>query len=191
MRQRRLNEAKVISKFDLIAGYMQAEMDEESRYITTFITHVGLYRYKRLNFGLSSASEIFQKALEQIFAGIEGVKNISDDIIVYGVDQDSHDKALHEALNRIEKSGLTVNIDKCEFSKTEMNFFGLNFSKEGIKLDEKKIQALKQAEPPSNVKELRSLIGLVNYCAKFIKNAADLLAPFRALLRKNAKYMTP
>ena len=53
-----LNGATMFSKLDLRAGYHQLELNAESRYITTFSTHVGLFRYKRLNFGINSASEI-------------------------------------------------------------------------------------------------------------------------------------
>ena len=58
-----LNDAKVFSKLDLNQGYHQLELSEESRYVTTFSTHVGLRRYKRLNFGVTSAAEIFQNTI--------------------------------------------------------------------------------------------------------------------------------
>lgn len=78
-----LNGATVFSKLDLRAGYHQLELHPDSRYITTFSTHKGLRRYKRLNFGISSAAEVFQNVICQALQGIEGVKNLSDDIIVH------------------------------------------------------------------------------------------------------------
>ena len=65
-------------------GYHQLVLHEESRYVTTFTTHVGLRRYKRLMFGINAASEIFQNAIYQSLHGLSGVMNISDDILVYG-----------------------------------------------------------------------------------------------------------
>ena len=78
------NEVTVLSKLDLKDGHHQIELSEDSRVITTFVTNKGLYRYKRLNFGISSASEMYQHITEQVIQGCEGARNISDDIIVFG-----------------------------------------------------------------------------------------------------------
>ena len=76
-----MSVAKFFSTNALNKGYHQLELDEESRYITTFTTHWGLFRYKRLSFGINSAAEIFQKAIYDMVKDIKGVTNISDDII--------------------------------------------------------------------------------------------------------------
>lgn len=94
------------------------ELTEQSKAITTFAIHSGTYRYKRLIFGVSSASEQYQHAVATALAGIEGVANISDDIIVHAPDRETHDKRLHAVLERLEKCGLTLNGEKCQF---EMN----------------------------------------------------------------------
>ena len=78
-----LNGATFFSKLDLRSGYHQLELNRDSRYITTFSTHMGLFQYKRLNFGISSASEIFQETIHSIIQDIQGAKNISDDVIVF------------------------------------------------------------------------------------------------------------
>ena len=88
-----LNGAKVFSTVDLNKGYHQLELEENSRPITTFITHKGLYRYKRLCFGINSAAEIFQK-IEEMLQGIEGVKNMSDNIIIYAKSEKAHNRIL-------------------------------------------------------------------------------------------------
>ena len=87
-----LNGSKVFSKLDLRKGYNQLILSQSSRNITCFTTHAGIFRYKRLCFGINSAAEIFQNTLRNALHGLEGVKNISDDIIVFGKDQDEHDK---------------------------------------------------------------------------------------------------
>ena len=86
-----LNGAKVFSKCDLKNGYHQLELGKESRNITTFTTHVGLRRYKRLSFGISSAAKIFQNTPSSALERLDGVRNISDDIIVFGRTQEEHD----------------------------------------------------------------------------------------------------
>lgn len=91
-----LNGAKVFSKLDLTAGYHQLELHPDSRYITTFTTHLRLMRYKRLNFGISSAAEVFQNTIHQTLQGITGAKNLSDNIIIYAATQADHDKSLQQ-----------------------------------------------------------------------------------------------
>ena len=86
------------SKLDLSQTYNQLELEEESRYITTFSTHLGLFRYKRLNFGTNAAAEIFQHTLQAQFHGLKGVKNIADDIIVYGTTRKELDENLDMCL---------------------------------------------------------------------------------------------
>jgi hypothetical protein len=148
-----------------------------------------LYRYKRLNFGISSASEEFQKTIESIIRNIPKVRNISDDIIVFGDNEEDHDKNLHQVLQRLEENGLTLNAKMSVFKKTSLDFFGLNFSKDGIKLTETKIDSLLNATEPRDIKELKVLCGLINYASKFIKDAATVLSPFHNLLKRNSQFI--
>jgi len=95
-----LNGATVSSKLDLSSGYHQLELHPDSRHITTFSTHVGLRRYKRLMFGINAASEIFQNAIEQILTGLPGCRNIFDDIMIL-------------SFTERPKSNTTATYDKC------------------------------------------------------------------------------
>lgn len=95
-----LNGATVFSILDLNSGYHQVELAPELRYITTFTTHVGLQRYKRLIFGISSASEKFQATLRDCLEGLDGTRNLSDDIIIFAKDQESHDIRLRNYVSR-------------------------------------------------------------------------------------------
>ena len=89
-----LNGSKVFSKVNLRNGYNQLDLSEYFGHITTFIAEVGLRRYNCLDFGVSSAAEIFQNTLSNAREGLVGVRNISDDIIVFGRNQEEHDKRL-------------------------------------------------------------------------------------------------
>ena len=73
-----LNGAQNFSKLDLSQAYHQLELEEQSRYITTFSTHLGLYRYKRLHYRTNAAAEMFQYTLQTGIQGLTGVKNIAD-----------------------------------------------------------------------------------------------------------------
>ena len=82
-----VNGEKFFSKIDLKQAYHQLELHPDSRFITTFSTHEGLFQYKRLNYGTNSAAEIFQNVLQQNLSDIRGVKNLVNDIIIHGKTQ--------------------------------------------------------------------------------------------------------
>ena len=179
-----LNGATVFSKLDLNQGYNQLELAPESRTITTFSTHLGLRRYKRLNFGVSSASEIFQNAICETLAGIPGAINLSDDILVYGKTQKEHNDSLRATFQRLKDSGLTLNKKKCVYNQPSLEFFGYVFSAEGMSPDPKKIEEIVNLEAPSNASEVRSFLGMTNYCSRFIHSYSTMTQPLRELTKK-------
>ena len=183
-----LNGAKYFSKLDLAQAYHQLPLAEESRYITAFSTHVGLYRYKRLAYGVNASAEIFQHALQQNLQGIKGVRNIADDIIVYGSTRNEHDTALKECLHRLQQKGLTLNAKKCKFLQPTLEFFGQIFSADGTRPDPKRIEDFQNAAQPTNAQEVRSLLGMSNYSSKYIHDYATLTALLRELTKKNARF---
>ena len=105
-----INGSTVFSKLDLRWGFHQVELDAASRNITTFAVEDGLYRFKCLMFGLSSAPEKYQKIIQQVISGCAGALNIADDIIVYGRTLEEHDTNLFRVLNRLQDRGLTLNV---------------------------------------------------------------------------------
>ena len=164
-----LNGATVFSKIHLKWGFHQIELEEDSRVITTFITHRGLYRYRRLMFGITSAPEKYQKIIFHILAVCSRVANIADDLIIYGTDLAEHDSNLWKVLTaQLEEQGLPVNGDKCQFRLPRLTFFGHELSARGIAPSEEKIAAVVNARPPQNVCEVRSFVQLGQYSAKFI-----------------------
>ena len=184
-----LNGATVFSKIDLKCGYNQLLLDPKSRYITAFSTHIGVFQFKRLVFGINTASEIFQKHISDLIKDINGTLNISDDIIVYGKSQRKHDENLNKLLERLNSVNLTINTEKCLFSRKELKFFGFNFSSKGISIDEKKQDALINSKPPTTPTEVRSFLGLASYCSKSIPNYSDLARPLRELTKQNVKFI--
>ena len=183
-----LNGCKVFSKIDLNQGYHQIPLHPDSKPLTTFSTHVGLFRYKRLNFGLSCAAEIFQKKVSDSIRGIPCVKNISDDIYVGGVDNDDHDRHLEQLFRQLQESGFTINLPKCQFRVPTMLFFGHVFSENGLSPDPKKVEALQRVAPPTNVSEVRSLLSSAAFCSRFVKDFAVITRPLRQLTCKGVKW---
>ena len=112
-----LNGATVFSHLDMNHGYHQLELQENSRDITTFSTHIGLCRYKRIHFGTRSAGEIFQDTVSrEITRDIPGCLNISDHILVYGKNHQEHDQNLEKLFKKARGKKITFNEGKCEFN---------------------------------------------------------------------------
>ena len=95
---------------------------------------------------------------------------MTDDVLVYGRTQEEHDAALELVLDTLEKSGVTLNGDKCLLNQRELTFFWLNFSEHGISPTVDRCQDLREAPPPSNAKDLGSLLSLAQWNARFIEN---------------------
>ena len=183
-----MSNSTVFSKLDLRWGYHQIELSEESREITTFITHRGMYRYKRLMFGISSAPEKYQQVIQQTLQDIEGVHNISDDIVVHGSTHELHDERLRKVMRRLRECGLTLNLEKCQFSMSELTFMGHVLSSRGVGVAADKVKAVVEAREPGSAAEVRSFLGLVNYSGRFIPDLATLSEPLRRLTKNGVEF---
>ena len=163
-----LNGATTFSTLDLRNGYHQLELHPSSRYITTFSTHVALYRYKRLMFGINSASEIFQNTVAELLRDLPGCRNISDDIIVYGKTVAEHNTKLTAVLDRLRTNNVRLNREKCKISRKTVTFYGHVFGAHGLRADPAKISSITEAARPVNASDVRSLLGMAQYVARFI-----------------------
>ena len=108
------------SKIDLRQAYLQLPMDEESMKLLTINTHKGLYQFTRLPFGVASSPAIWQRTIDQILQGLEGVQCILDDMIVTGKTEQEHLKNLDNVLSRMQRFGLRANLNKCYFFKEKL-----------------------------------------------------------------------
>ena len=188
----KLNGATVFSHLDMNHGYHQLELKENSCDITTFATHVGLYRYKRLNFGTKSSGGIFKDTVsKQITCDIPGCINISDDILVLGKGQEEHDQCLEKLFKRARGKEITFNKDKCECNKDRCLYYGMVFSKEGASPDPAKVEAIKEVEPLCKAKELHSFRCTVQYNALFIESYTPVGGAFLLFTRVFNKFGIP
>ncbi|CAM4492671.1 unnamed protein product [Caretta caretta] len=169
--------AKMFSTLDLQSAYHQVMLNEDSRDLTAFITHEGLFHFKCVPDGLASAPSAFQKMTSLILKNQCGVQCYLDDIIVFGNTSEEHDNNLQSVLNCISTAGLQLNRSKCKFRQTELSFLGHTISQAGLKPDPDHILAISNAPPPTDLQTLRSFLGLTFWYAKFIPNYASVIEP--------------
>lgn len=93
-----------------------------------------------------------------------------DDILVFGTTREGHYFALRNCLDRLQECNLTLNRDKCDFLKIEIDFCNVNFSKEGVKADPKKCEAFVKASRPQNASDAQSILVMANYSTQYIPN---------------------
>lgn len=180
----KIKDAKVFSKLDVQDAFHHIELHPDSRDITTFITNKGLFRYKRMMFGISCAPEIFQKTLERILIGCEGVINFIDDILIYGKDLHEHDERLKKVLEVLENHNVLLREGKCKYRMEKVYFLGHELSQAGVKPLEKYISSINDFRAPTTIGELQSFMGLINYVGKWIPHLATITEPMKVLLRK-------
>ena len=184
-----LNQSKFFSKLDLTTAYHQIELSPESRDITRFGTHKGLYWYKRLMFGISCAPEMYQKVLHQILQECDGAHNILDDVIVHAPTEEEHDKRFENVVRVLSSRGLTLNRDKCQFKMSHLEFMGHVLSARGIGPADVKVKAVVDAREPMNAVEVQGFLGLVNFTARFIPDLATVSAPLRQLTKSGEPFV--
>lgn len=177
--------ATVFSKLDANMGFWQVPLTKESAKYTTFITPFGRYYFNRLPFGIASAPEHFQRMMmTEVTTGLDGVLCHMDDVLVWGRTQDEHDMRLHAVLQKAQETGITLNMDKCELTRHTVKFLGHVLSADGVKPDPEKTSAVQEMDPPKNVSELRSFLGMVNQLGRFIPHLAEKHKVLRDLLSK-------
>ena len=184
----KLSQGKFFSKLDLSHAYQQLPLDEESKQYVVINTHKGLFRYTRLPFGISSAPAIFQRVIESLLQGIDGVVTYLDDILIAGDTEQKHLEALDEVLTRLGNAGLRVKYKKCEFMRTSVTYLGHKIDGAGLHPLQNKVQAIKDAPTPQSVPELKSYLGMLTYYGKFIPNLASALYPLYHLLKKDVPW---
>ena len=148
----KLRGGQRFTKLDLKSAYQQLPLDSDSQQFVTINTHWGLYRYKRLPFGIASSPAIFQRTMDIILQGLEHVASIQDDILITGKDDDEHIKNLNTVLGRLDDYGLRLQLSKCKFMQKSVTYMGCIISAEGISLTRRwKLSSKRHAlrTPPS------------------------------------------
>jgi hypothetical protein len=109
-----------------------------------------------------------------------------DDILVYNNSMEERVEHLRKVFQRLRENKLYTKFEKCEFGVMEVDFLRHRITQEGLKMDDRKVKAILDWEPPRLVPALRSFFGLAFYYHKFIKNFAKIATPLTNLLKKSS-----
>ncbi|XP_064465332.1 uncharacterized protein K02A2.6-like, partial [Ornithodoros turicata] len=146
----------------------KGKLDKDSSYICTMSTPFGRYRFLRMPFGISTAPEVFQRAMHRVLQDLDGVDVVMDDILVWGGTKAEHDQRLMRLLERC---------------RDQVRYLGQMITSEGLPVDPRRVEDILAVTEPTNVKELRTFLGMINFVSRFIPNASQVSAPLRELLK--------
>ena len=183
-----LNGKTLFTVIDMSNCYWHKKLDEQSSFLCTFNTPYGRYKFNRLPFGVCCASDVAQRMVDEHFSDIPGALAVYDDIIISGSTPKEHDEALKKVLERARERNIKFNRKKVQLRTTEVKYLGHIITSDGFRPDPTKIQAITDMAKPTCREDLQRLLGMVNYLARYIPNASELLTPLRALLRKDVEW---
>ena len=175
--------------FDSTKGFFHVPLNETSKMLTAVLTPIGIYKYNVLAMEMSNATDISESCICQILEGLNGTINIADDVLVFGCDYNSFKLNVISFLDRCVEKDLHLNPDKIRINIPNVPFFGQVLTKEGLKPDPHKLDVIKQWPIPTNVTELQSFLGSMNYLCKFIPYLLDLRQPLQELLKFNGEFL--
>lgn len=183
-----LNNKTVFSCVDLVRAFHNIPVFPKHVCKTAVISPIGLYEYLRMPFGLKNAPATFQRFMNSIVGDLPFIFCYLDDILVYSTNPEEHANHLQILFQRLEKYGLSLNINKSKFFVQEVDdFLGHKITPSGFQPTTHRIEFFKTMKKPRTIAALRRVLGLWNFYRRFTQKAADLLAPLNDILKGHTR----
>ena len=178
----RLGERKAnyFAVIDLTQGYWQIPIHEESQHLTAFRTAEGLYEWTRLGMGLKGAAPYFQYHMANtIFPDLiyKILEVYLDDIITWGETQEELIQNLTQIFSKLRKFGIFINPDKIKIGLSEIEYVGHTIDRYGEKFSQKKQDQVLNFKKPTNVKDMKSFLGVIGQFREHVDHFGDLTSP--------------
>ena len=180
----------LFATLDLLKGYYQIKIEEGSRKKTAFTTHIGLFQYIGLPFGLTNPTVSFQRLLEHVLRDYIGkfVILYIDDILIFSASFEDHLSHVAQVVQTLRDTYVKVQIDKCQFAQNFVEFLGHLITPQGIGPNKRNLEAVTSFPNPAKIKDVCAFLGLHNYYRRFIKNYSVLAGLLLQLLKKNTAF---
>ena len=165
----KLKDARVFTKIDLQSGFHLIRVAEEDIRKTAFRTKYGHFEFLVMPFGLCNAPATFQSTMNDIFRELIDTSLIvyMDDVLVYSKNHEDHEQHLRQVLSLMREHKLRARVHKCRFLQEEVDYLGYIVGKGQVKVDPRKLEAIRNWPPPRDVHELRSFLGMANTLLRF------------------------
>lgn len=185
-----LGGSSSFTTLDMSSGYWMIPLSKQAQEKTAFITHMGLYEWKVLPFGLTAAPAKYQRMMDLLLSKLKWKTCCLylDDVCVFGNTFWKQLKNLEEVLTTLASVGLKLNPKKCFFAMEEIEYLGHRIAKDGIRPSKSKLGKIAELVPPQHVSGLRSFLGLVGYYRNFILNFAKKASPLFKLLKQDVPW---
>ena len=174
--------SKHFLSLDSHKSYHEIEIAEQDIPKTAMVTPLGSYCFCKMPMGLWNAGASFQSLVNEVLSGFPFVFVYIDDVLIFSKTREEHMRHLTLVFDRLKYYGVISNKDKCIFDVDEIVFLGHKVNREGVAPLEFKVTAIQNFPRPSNMKQLRRFLGMLNYYRRFIPAAAATLQPLNRML---------
>jgi hypothetical protein len=185
-----LQGATIFMKLDLRWGYNNVQIKEGDKYKTAFRTKYRLFETLVMPFGLTNAPAAFQHFMNDIFHDMLDTQVVVylDDILIFSKNLENHERDIKAVLRQLLQNQLFCKLSKFSFHVNTVDYLGLVISPQGISMEEKKVQAVKEWPTPQNVKQVQLCLGFTNFLHCFVPNYSTLARPLHNHTHKDAKW---
>ena len=164
----KLRDARYFSSLDIRSGYHHISIHPELGPKTPFICPYGMFQWKRVSYGIACAPSVFLSTMFKLY--FENLDDFMifyvDDVIVYSKTEQDHITHLWKIFEKFSYARLKLKPSKCDFFEPHIEYHGHLISGTGIYPLKQKVQAILDLAPPSNVTQVRHILGLASYYQK-------------------------